>query len=69
MTLSTHHPKAQDRVNFPTDPQRRSTMTEKLVQGDRFPKIELDLIDGSTMSLPRDIPGRYLALLFYRGEW
>ena len=44
-------------------------MTEKLVQGDRFPKIELDLIDGSTMSLPGDVPGRYLALLFYRGEW
>ena len=44
-------------------------MTEKLVQGDRFPKIELNLTDGSTISLPREVPGRYFALLFYRGEW
>ena len=44
-------------------------MSEKLVQGDRFPKIKLDLIDGSTMTLPSEVPGRYLALLFYRGEW
>ena len=44
-------------------------MTEKLVQGDRFPKIELDLIDGSTLTLPKEVPSRYFALLFYRGEW
>ena len=44
-------------------------MAEKLVQGDRFPTIDLHLIDGSAISLPRQIPGRYLALIFYRGEW
>ena len=44
-------------------------MPEKLVQGDRFPNIELNLIDGSTISLPKENPSRYLALLFYRGEW
>ena len=44
-------------------------MPEKLIQGDRFPKIEMDLTDGSTISLPGQVPGRYLALLFYRGEW
>ena len=44
-------------------------MYEKLTQGDRFPTIELDLIDGSTITLPDQISGRYLALLFYRGEW
>ena len=44
-------------------------MPEKLVQGDRFPKIRLDLTDGSTITLPDQTPGRYLALLFYRGEW
>ena len=44
-------------------------MPEKLIQGDRFPKIELDLFDGSTIELPRQVSGRYLALLFYRGEW
>ncbi len=44
-------------------------MTEKLIQGNRFPTIKLDLTDGSTIMLPEQIPGRYLALLFYRGEW
>ena len=44
-------------------------MTEKLIIGDRFPTIELNCIDGSTITLPDEIPGRYLALLFYRGEW
>ena len=44
-------------------------MPEKLIQGNRFPKIELDLTDGSTIALPEQAPGRYLALLFYRGEW
>ena len=44
-------------------------MPEKLVQGDRFPRIELDLIDGSTLTLPNEVPSRYFALLFYRGEW
>ena len=44
-------------------------MPEKLLQGDRFPTIALNLTDGSTITLPEQIPGRYLALLFYRGEW
>ena len=44
-------------------------MPEKLLQGDRFPTIELNLTDGSTIMLPEQIPGRYLALLFYRGGW
>ncbi len=44
-------------------------MPDKLIQGDGFPTIELDLTDGSTITLPDEIPGRYLALLFYRGEW
>ena len=44
-------------------------MPEKLIQGDRFPAIELNLTDGSTMTLPNEARGRYFALLFYRGEW
>ncbi|MEX2375567.1 MAG: peroxiredoxin family protein [Dehalococcoidia bacterium] len=44
-------------------------MANKLIQGDKLPAIRLDLIDGRTLSLPDDIPGRYLALLFYRGTW
>lgn len=41
----------------------------KLVQGDKLPDLTLNLIDGSTLTLPKDMPGRYLALLFYRGNW
>ncbi len=44
-------------------------MTDKLIQGDPFPTIELNLTDGSTVTLPGQIDGRYLALMFYRGEW
>ena len=44
-------------------------MSGKLVQGDRFPSLTLNLIDNGSLNLPDDIPGRYLALLFYRGEW
>ena len=44
-------------------------MPEKLVQGDRLPTMELSLTDGSTLTLPDEVPGRYLALLFFRGAW
>lgn len=44
-------------------------MPEKLIQGDRFPTTQLDLTTGSALVLPRQIPSRYLALIFYRGEW
>ena len=53
----------------PARTTRRFVLVEKLIQGDRFPKIELDLTDGFTITIPEQIPGRYLALLFYRGEW
>ena len=52
-----------------TRPARRNAMPERLLQGDRFPKIKLDLTDGSSITLPDEAPGRYFALLFYRGEW
>ncbi len=44
-------------------------MPTKLVQGDRFPEIELDLTDGSKITLPGEAPSPYVALLVYRGEW
>jgi peroxiredoxin len=44
-------------------------MPQKLVQGDRLPSLTLRLIDGGTLTLPEALPGRYLALLFYRGHW
>lgn len=50
-------------------PREEHVMPEKLVQGDRFPTIELALTDGSTLMLPEQAPGRYVALLFFRGAW
>ena len=44
-------------------------MGDKLQQGDRFPALDLKLIDGGKITLPGDAPSRYTALLFYRGHW
>jgi peroxiredoxin len=44
-------------------------MGDKLQQGDRFPSITLDLIDGGSITLPQEVDSRYVALLFYRGHW
>ena len=44
-------------------------MGEMLQQGGRFPELELKLLDGGTITLPRDSSTRYTAILFYRGHW
>lgn len=44
-------------------------MMNKLQQGDRFPDLTLNLLGGGNVQIPNDIPGRYAALLFYRGHW
>lgn len=44
-------------------------MAKKLQQADRFPGLTLNLIDGSSVRLPDEMPGRYAILLFYRGHW
>lgn len=44
-------------------------MAEKLQQGERFPSINLNLVDGGTVQIPNDITSRYAAVLFYRGHW
>ncbi len=41
----------------------------KLMQSDKIPPLTLRLVDGGTLSLPEELPGRYLALLVYRGHW
>ena len=41
----------------------------KLQQGDKLPSITLKLIGGDALTLPDDMPSRYLALLFYRAHW
>lgn len=44
-------------------------MADKLNTGDPFPKMSLQLIDGSTLSIPDGIDAKYRILLFYRGHW
>ena len=44
-------------------------MGQKLQQGDRFPSMALKLTSGESVTLPNDMPGRYAAVLFYRGHW
>ena len=44
-------------------------MGEKLLQGDRLPKVTFQLLNGETITLPDDAPTLYTALLFYRGHW
>ena len=44
-------------------------MAEKLNTGDLFPKIALDLVDGTKLVLPDGLDARYKVILFYRGHW
>ena len=44
-------------------------MGEKLQQGDRLPKITLQMLNGSKITLPDDASTRYTAVLIYRGHW
>jgi peroxiredoxin len=44
-------------------------MAEKLNSGDIFPKLTLNLVDGSTLELPDGVDAKYKVILFYRGHW
>jgi peroxiredoxin len=44
-------------------------MVSRLQNGDVFPDLAIDLVDGGTMVLPRDLAGSYAVILFYRGSW
>jgi hypothetical protein len=44
-------------------------MAEKLDTGAAFPKMSLNLVDGSKVDLPEGVGGRYKVILFYRGHW
>lgn len=41
----------------------------QLQQGGRFPPLKLRLLGGQVLTIPDELPSRYLALLFYRGHW
>lgn len=44
-------------------------MPIKLDAGDSFLEITLNLVGGSTLSLPNDLKSNYSIVLFYRGHW
>ena len=44
-------------------------MPARLRNGDTFPDLVVDVVDGRTMILPRDLAGSYAVVLFYRGSW
>jgi hypothetical protein len=44
-------------------------MPNKLMIGDTFPNVTLDLVDGGTFDLPGGMDGNYKVVLFYRGHW
>ena len=48
---------------------RRPVMAERLLMGDRFPNVTLDLTTGGSVSLPGGVSTRYFVLLFYRADW
>ena len=43
--------------------------TKKLDSGDRFPEIQLSLIDGGSLSLPVETEGRWTIFIVNRGHW
>ncbi|MFT5195927.1 MAG: hypothetical protein ACI9EW_002412 [Cellvibrionaceae bacterium] len=45
------------------------TDARKLDVGEMFPEMTIDLVDGSTMSLPSGLSADYTVLLGYRGKW
>ena len=52
-----------------TDAMKVIGMAEKLGIGAIFPKMTLNLVDGSTLSLPDGLDDKYRIILFYRGHW
>ena len=44
-------------------------MSNKLQQGDVFPKLTLNLLTGYSSAIPDDLSSKYTILLFYRGHW
>jgi peroxiredoxin len=44
-------------------------MPVQLQNGDVFPDLVIDVVDGRTIALPRDLAGSYAAILLFRGSW
>jgi len=41
----------------------------RLKNGDPFPELTVDLVDGGTLHLPDDASSGWSIVLFYRGHW
>ena len=44
-------------------------MEQKLIPGDNFPHINLDIVGGESLQIPKDLGGQFNIVLFYRGHW
>jgi peroxiredoxin len=44
-------------------------MAKQLIPGDLFPNYTVQVTDGSTLNIPRDLRGEYAVIIFYRGIW
>ncbi len=44
-------------------------MAEKLIGGDKFPAMTLQLVGGGSMDVATSLKGRYNFVIFYRGHW
>ena len=42
---------------------------DKLISGDIFPDISLNIASGEPLKLPRDLDAPLTIMLFYRGYW
>ena len=43
--------------------------TMQLDTDDRFPELELELLDADSLQLPGDLAGDWTVVLAYRGHW
>jgi hypothetical protein len=44
-------------------------MSQKLETGDTLPEIQLQLVGGRALTLPRDMDSDFGVVIFYRGYW
>ena len=44
-------------------------LDQKLATGDTLPDIQLQLVGGGTLDLPREIDADFGVAIFYRGYW
>lgn len=45
------------------------SLGNKLDNGDVFPDLELNLVDGTVQKISQIASGRWCSLLIYRGDW